>query len=127
MLVAEDLKADLGIYLGLGSTLDDGRARLVLDLTLQRVAGVVSPIPDEARPIVLDVAGRAYLNPQATETETVGPFGRTFRAPGVWLTERERTDLRGLVGPRGAFTINPIHPRPDRGVYGDAYPDRRFL
>jgi hypothetical protein len=106
-LTSAVLMDDLKVYLGLGDDWDINRAGLVLDMTLERVASVVSPVPDEARPIVLDVAGRGYTNPQGVASETVGPFNTTFRAPGVYLTKRERADLRRLVGRGSAFTIDP--------------------
>jgi hypothetical protein len=97
----------MDILLGLGGNIDRARAELVLNLALQRASAVVSPVPDEALPIILDAAGRAYSNPQGATAETAGPFGRTFSMPGVYLTKRERADLRAMAGEGGAFTINP--------------------
>lgn len=104
------LVEDLETYLGLGTNIDPLRALLMVDLSLQRVGAVVTPVPDAARAIVLDVAARGYSNPQGTSTEQVGPFSRTFRMPGVYLTARERSDLRRMRGSGGAFTVNPITP-----------------
>lgn len=107
MLNANDLVDDLAIYLGLPAV-DTLRAILVLELTLLRARGVVASLPDTAKPIILDVAARGYINPQDAASETVGPFGRTFRMPGVYFTKQERADLLALVGQgRGAFTIRP--------------------
>lgn len=108
-LSAAELVDDLRVVLSL-DVIDQTKARLLLDLTVQRVAAVVSPVPFEARPIVLDVAARAYVNPQGVTQESVGPFSRSFTTPGVYLTKRERADLRRMRGAGGAFTFNPITP-----------------
>jgi hypothetical protein len=110
MLSASALADDLAKYLGLGAGVDEERALVAADLTLQRIELVVSPVPDAARPIALEVAVRGYQNPHGTTSEQTGPFQRSFRFPGVYLTKRERADLRRLVGAGGAFTINPIAP-----------------
>ena len=91
---------------------DTTRARLVVELALERVASVISPVPDAARPILLKVAMRGYSNPTDVQQETVGPFSRTFRSAGVYLTDLERLDLLGLSTTlRGAFTIRPGVPK----------------
>ncbi len=90
------------------AAVDQRRAELVVDLAILRVQAVVSPIPHGARPILLESAMRGYLNPQSVAQESAGPFTRTFREPGVYLTRREREDLEALAETnRGAFTIRP--------------------
>ncbi len=63
-----------------------------------------TPVPDTARAIALDVAGRVYLNPRNVAQESVGPFSYSY-APGALagldFTESERRRLRSL---RGAST-----------------------
>lgn len=110
-LTAAGLLGDLGTYLNLGAKLDSTRGTLVLDLALQRAQAIVDPVPDPARPLILDVAARGYVNPEGTVQESVGGIGRTYSSQGVYLTRRERADLRRLRGGAGgAFTVNPIAP-----------------
>lgn len=106
---------DLAVFLGLDADhLDRARAWLVADLAVMRVATVLDPVPEAARPIVLDVAVRAYVNPEGVDVEQVGQVSRTFRTSGVYLTDRERTDLAALAaGCSGrAFTVTPGPRRP---------------
>lgn len=92
--------------------IDEDRAKLIVELAIQRAAGVVSPVPDAAKPIVLDVALRGYTNPQGVQSQAAGPFSQTFRAPGVYLLDNERNDLAALAeSRRGAFTVR-MHARP---------------
>jgi hypothetical protein len=110
-LTVDGLITDFTTYLDLETTtIDTPRARLLLDLVLRRAAAIVSPVPDAAKPLVFDVAGRAYVNPHSVTQEQVGGMGQTFATTGVHLTRRERADLRRLRGPAGAFTVNPIAP-----------------
>lgn len=117
-----DLLADLTVLLG--GQVEQDRAELVVDLALQRVASVVNPIPDAARPILLDVIERGYSNPRGVESRTVGPFTERFRNPGVYLLDQEREDLLALVTTTrsgGAFTIRAGAPDPLR-VLDTAWP-----
>lgn len=109
---ADSLTADLAMLLG-PEPVENDRARLVIDLALERVGAVITPIPDVARPIVLDVAVRGYTNPRNVTSEGDGPFNRTYQPGGVYLTAQEKTDLEEMVaaaGPseaRGAFSVTP--------------------
>lgn len=95
------------------AAVDDERAQLVVELAMLRVSAVVSPIPEGARPILLESALRGYLNPSRTSQESAGPFSRTIPDGGVYLTRDERDDLLALAGKvdddalPGAFTIRP--------------------
>lgn len=92
-----------------GTGIDTARAYLIAELALERAQLVVNPVPYRARPIVLEIASRALQNPQAVTQETVGPFSRSFRDPGVYVTDRERDLLLALVPgyAAGAFTVRP--------------------
>lgn len=95
------------------AAVDTERAQLVVELAMLRVSAVVSPIPEGARPILLESALRGYLNPSRTSQESAGPFSRTIPDGGVYLTASERDDLLALAGQvdddalPGAFTIRP--------------------
>jgi hypothetical protein len=111
-LNAEGVVEDLRVYLGLADGFDLARGQLVVDLALSRVENILSPVPALARAIVLDVARRGYTNPSEVQSETVGPFQRTYGsgAVGVYLTEREEAQLRAIAAgdsASGAFTIRP--------------------
>lgn len=92
---------------------DDERAQVIVELAMQRAEAVIDPVPARARAIIVDVALRAYTNPLAATSQSVGPFSTTYQTPGVYLTQRERDDLVALKPaetadqPRGAFTIHP--------------------
>lgn len=91
------------------------RAELVVELAILRVRAVVDPIPEGARPILLEAALRGYQNPTRTSQEAAGPFSRTLPNAGVYLTDEERAELARLAemgavagaARSGAFTIRP--------------------
>jgi hypothetical protein len=107
--------SDLATYLNLPS-IDGARAELVLALAREVAEAEVTPLPDGARAIVLGAAGRAYTNPQQVPDESVGPFRRSGKTPGLFLTADERQTLKLLASrarpEAGAFTINPYPARP---------------
>lgn len=118
---------DLRVYLG-GDGFDRARGELVVDLAMERADAIISPVPALARTIVLDVARRAYTNPSEVQSETVGPFSRTYAsgAIGVYLTDREEAALRAIATggtASGAFTIRPGGQRGARAC--DAAPRHR--
>lgn len=104
---------DLRVYLGLDEdSYEKERGVLVVDLAMERVEAVVSPVPALARSIVLEVARRGYDNPRGVQSETVGPFTRTFGtgSVGVYLTATEKEALQAIAAggtTAGAFTITP--------------------
>jgi hypothetical protein len=57
--------------------------------------------------IVLDVAQRAYGNPQGLTSEGVGPFTASQPSIGVSLTSANRRELRQLAGRGGAYSFDP--------------------
>lgn len=110
--IAMEVVADLAKMVR-PAQVDVERAELVVELAMLRVIAVVNPIPEGARPILLESALRGYLNPSRTTQESAGPFTRTIPDGGVYLTAAERADLIELAGKvdddalPGAFTIRP--------------------
>lgn len=99
------------------AVVDMERAERIVVLAMLRCSMVVSPIPEGARPILVDMAMRAYTNPQSAVYETAGPFSRSFREAGVYLKPNERSDLEALAATAtgtgaAAFTIRPGVPSP---------------
>lgn len=97
----------------------DPSADLLVDLANGIVSDVtgdlVAPYPSRVRAITLEVAARAYRNPQGASSETIDDY--TFRrdgdtaAGGVYLTRAERSELSGAVGfTAGAYTVGVVSP-----------------
>lgn len=114
---------DLQTFLGV-DTIDQTRATQLLGLAMDLAGSYVSPVPVEAKAVVLSVAGRAYSNPSGITQELVGPYQVSRPSAGVYLTKGERTTLRRLVGGGGAFSFDLL------GINGAGdstdYPDVRF-
>lgn len=117
---------DLGTYLG-GSNVDEARAEMLLGLAAQLCESVVAPLPAAADAVVLDVAARAYVNPQNVSQQGAGPFTAAFAGGngGLYLTRQNKATLRRLAGSGGAFTIDTMPatagqalPWWDRGGWG---------
>lgn len=92
----------------LGSSVDDARAQLILDIAETKAKLIADPLPDVAKGVVLSAAARVYSNPAQATSDTAGPFnvGRPF--PSVFFTKAERSDIRRGAGQGGgAFTIDP--------------------
>lgn len=100
--------SDLCAYLG--SQVDAARATLLLSLAQGLCEAIVSPLPAGAAAVVLDVAGRAYINPGNVQQQAVGPFPVSYGAVsgGLWLTNGNKQTLRLLAGTGGAFTIDTM-------------------
>lgn len=99
--------ADLDTFLDQGGNIDTGRATFLLGLATDLAASVVSPLPAVAKAIVLNVAARAYTNPEGIGQQTVGPFSVNRPFPGMYLTKAERRRLSRMGGRSGAFTVDP--------------------
>lgn len=99
---------DLGTYLG--QAVDPDRAQLLIDMAVGLCESIVTPLPDAADAVVLDVVTRAFVNPANAETQTAGPFAAGFGAVGggLWLTRQNKAALRRLSGSGGAFTIDTM-------------------
>ena len=99
---------ELALFLDLPEINGD-RADLLLAQAVALCETVVKPLPDRATAVVLSVAGRAYVNPQAVSYETIGPMSvqRPQGSGGLYLTKADKTALKSLAGRGGAFTVNP--------------------
>lgn len=98
----------LGLYLDL-TEINGDRADLLITQAVALCETVVKPLPDQATAVVLSVAGRGYVNPQAVSYETIGPMSvqRPQGSGGLYLTKADRTALKSLAGRGGAFTVDP--------------------
>lgn len=101
---------DLATFLGVEVSIDTDRATFIIGLAEKLAQSVVTPLPDGAEAVVLDVAVRAYGNPQNLAQQNAGPFAAGFGAVGggLWLTSRNIRNLRRLNGGGGAFTVDTI-------------------
>lgn len=99
--------ADLATYLG--QDVDTSRADMLLKLAESLCVAVISPLPAGAEAVVMDVAARAYSNPQNLTEQATGPYIAAYGAVGggLWLTARNEATLRRLAGSGGAFTVDP--------------------
>lgn len=113
---------DLASYLG--SSVDEDRADLFLELAMDLAGAIVSPVPDAAKAIVLKVAASGYESPTGRSQELIGPYQISGPAGGMVMSKADRAALRRLAGGGGAFSIDPL------GVTGtnddDDYPAARF-
>jgi hypothetical protein len=115
--VAAISPADLGEYLN-ETDLDATRAQFIIDQAQALCESIVTPLPDGAEAVVLDVAERAFANPTAVGgselglySEGVGPFSTSTPGTaggGLWLTENNIRTLRRLAGKGGAFTVDTL-------------------
>ena len=98
---------DLSTYLGNDVVTD--RAAMLINLAEGLCLAIVSPLPAGAEAVVLDIAGRAYTNPQNLSEQATGPYIAAYGAGsgGLWLTSRNEATLRRLAGTGTAFTIDP--------------------
>lgn len=102
---ADDLAAFLGI-----DDIDTDRASRVIGFAEKLATSIVSPLPDGAEVVVLDIAGRAYANPQNVQQQGAGGFTVSYGAVsgGMWTTRSNVSTLRRLAGRGGAFTIDTM-------------------
>lgn len=101
--------SDLASFLGEEpADLDEDRAALLLEGAAALVEAEVGTVPAKAKPLVLTVAARAYVNPGMSTQESAGPFASTPSPGGLYLTKSERRLCRLYAGKRGgAYTIDP--------------------
>lgn len=108
MAFVQPTAEDLGLFLNL-SEVDGARADLLIQQAVNLALTVVRPLPDEATAVVLSVAGRAYVNPQAVSYETIGPMSvqRPTGSGGLYLTRADKSALKAAAGRGGAYTVDP--------------------
>jgi hypothetical protein len=100
--------AELGTFLGIASV-DADRATLLISLVEDMAADAIdgAALPASAKGVVLSAAARAYTNPGANSSESVGGVSASYAAGGMYLSRTERLTLRRAAGiGGGAFTIN---------------------
>jgi hypothetical protein len=102
--------ADLASYLRDISVAADESAALYVDMAnglVEDVTGMLDPIPTRVKAITLEVAARAWRNPNGYSSETVDDYtyrrDADTRAAGVYLTESERMELQGVGVPLAGF------------------------
>lgn len=100
--------AQLATYLGT-SSIEAERAALLLDLAVEACEEIVSPLPDAARGVVLDVAATAYSTPAGPGGNVMaGPYSMQAPPGGITLSRRQLARLRRLSGSHsGVFTVAP--------------------
>lgn len=107
---------DLASYL---RTTLDSSADLIVALANGLVGDVVGdfdPLPTRVTTITLEVAARAWRNPQGYSSETIDDYtyrrDADTRQAGVYLTDTEAAELRRLVGKggRSAYTVGLSSP-----------------
>lgn len=116
---------ELGLYLNLPE-IDGIRADFLLQQAVALADSVVSPVPDNAKPVILAAAGRAYANPQGVTQETVGPYTVQRPQAGLYFTRAEQAILKRLAGRGGAFTVDPTPADVDPMVTWPYDPDNPF-
>ena len=102
------MPSDLATFLG--RDVDYDRANLMLSLASELCSTVVTPVPDTARSVILDVAARAYANISAATQMGLGSGQISFGSGpsgGLWLTRANIAALRRAAGKGGAFSVDP--------------------
>jgi hypothetical protein len=112
---------DLASYLR-ETALDTAAATLYVDLANGIVSevlpDVVLPAPARVRAITLEVAARAYRNPNGYSSETIDDYtyrrDAETRQAGVYLTTSEREELHDFSGAAmtGAYSVDLGTPTP---------------
>ena len=116
---------DLETFLGVTfDATDQARATQILGMAMDLAGSFVSPVPVEAKAVVLSAAARSYSNPEGLTQELVGPYQASRPMAGIYLTKGERSTLRRLAGGGGAFSFDLL------GINGAEdstdYPETRF-
>lgn len=105
---------DLQMFLGI-PTIDSDRASLILNAAQQLCESVVSPLPDNAAPVVLGVAARAYTNPMQLVDSAIGTAHMQYGSipgggaiGGLYLSRSDKANLRRLSGTSSAFSTSML-------------------
>ncbi len=83
---------------------------------VSEVTGVLATTPVRLMAITLEVAARAFRNPNGYSSETIDDYtyrrDADTRQAGVYLTAAERSELLGLAGKGGAtsYSVQTISP-----------------
>lgn len=110
---------ELASYLRDPSLTDDSSFVFIADLaeTLVRdLTGDVTTLPIRVKAITLEVAARAWRNPNGYSSETVDDYtyrrDPNTRQAGVYLTDDERGEILQLVGMTGGTAYSVGVPSP---------------
>lgn len=106
-------EAELVSYLRLSAP--DASTALFVMLTnglIEDIAGTLTPVPTRVKTIALEVAARAYRNPEGYASESIDDY--TYRRPtetrsaGIYLTGAEASELALFGGQAtgGPFVIS---------------------
>lgn len=100
---------DLALLLG-DDDIDQERAEALLETATVNCSLFVSPVPVEAKGIVVAIAARAYSNSTGVQSETTGPYTATYGSGFIGLlpTTREEKLLKRMAGQGGAFSIDTL-------------------
>lgn len=107
---------DFALYLDIESEeLNSRRAGYILTKAQALCETIVTPLPAGADAVILDVAARAYVNPQQIQDAGVGTghvqFGSTTNGAsvgGLYLSRSNKTTLRNLAGRGSAFSADTL-------------------
>jgi hypothetical protein len=102
--------SDLELFLGMTEgTINQDRATQIIGFAQTLCESIVYPLPSGAEAVVIMVASRAFSNPQAIVSETVGPFNVNRGANGgLYLTRQDKATLQRLNGGVTAFSIETL-------------------
>ena len=112
------MTSDLASYLR-DSTVSGNDADFVVDLAngiVGDVIGTLDPIPTRVRAITLEIAARAWRNPNGYSSETIEDYtyrrDAETRQAGVYLTPSESAELLSITGKgKGTFyTVSLVNP-----------------
>ena len=97
--------ADLASYLRNPAVASDTDAQFYVDLangTVEDVIGTLATVPTRVKSITLEIAARAWRNPNGYSSETIDDYtyrrDADTRQAGVYLTDAERAELVGYSG-----------------------------
>lgn len=106
---------ELASYLRDETVLESSAAVLIVDLANGIVEDTYGPIvepPTRLRAITLEVAARAFRNPDGYSSETIDDYtyrrDTETRQAGVYLTPSERAEIVGMTAAvvGGGYTVN---------------------
>ena len=106
--------SDLATYLVI-TNIDVNRAVFIIAQAQALCESIVNPLPTGASAVVLDVAARAFVNPQQIQEGKLGTadlkFGQTQgggNIGGLYLSRANKANLRNLAGRGGAFGMDQM-------------------
>lgn len=101
---------DLATYLG--TQVDDPRMTVLLGYAQDRLEAIKTPCPTAAAGIVVEIAARAYTNPNSLTSVAVGTghVGMATTAlggiGGIYVSKEQRSAYRSMTGGTAAFSVD---------------------